>query len=210
MDLHEFDFDVRHRPGNSIKNANALSRLNHNQTPEVAGSISLTPATNLLQAQRNDRKDIRKVVELKEQGFPKPPNFVWKGNSSLRTYWECWDQLFVSNGLLVRSLDNNKHFPRHALVILRTLVAKVLEGLHKGPVRGHMGITCTIKRARERFFWPQMRTSIIDFIKKCVDCSQSKYQPHQSNAPLQPVRLSEPFVFGLWIIRAHGPFHQFV
>ena len=91
MDLQEFDFDVRHRPGNSIQNANALSRLNHNQTPEVAGSISLTPATNLLEAQRNDRKDIRKVVELKEQGFPKPPNFVWKGNSSLRTYWECWD-----------------------------------------------------------------------------------------------------------------------
>ena len=84
MDLQEFDFDVRHRPGSSNQNADALSRLNHSKTLEVAGSISLTPATNLLEVLRND-PDISKVIELKEQGFPKPPTFVWKGNSSLRT-----------------------------------------------------------------------------------------------------------------------------
>ena len=42
MDLQEFDFDVRHRPGNSNQNSDALSRLNHKKTLEVAGSISLT------------------------------------------------------------------------------------------------------------------------------------------------------------------------
>ena len=54
MDLQEFDFDVRHRPGNSNQNADALSRLNHKKTLEVAASISLTLATNLVEAQRND------------------------------------------------------------------------------------------------------------------------------------------------------------
>ena len=69
-----------------------------------------------------------------------------------------------------------------------------------------MGITRTIKRARERFFWPQMRTSMINFIKQCVDCSQSKYQPHQGKAPLQPIRVSEPFVF--WALDYMGPLQE--
>lgn len=58
-----------------------------------------------------------------------------------------------------------------------------------------MGITRTINRARELFFWHKMRTSIINFIQKCVNCSQSKYQPHRGKAPLQSIRVSEPFVF---------------
>lgn len=68
MDLQEFEFEVQHRPGNSNQNADALSRLNHIKAIEIAGSISLTPDTNLLEAQRND-PDISKVIELKEQGL---------------------------------------------------------------------------------------------------------------------------------------------
>ena len=59
MDLQEFDFELRHRPGSSNQNADALSRLNHNKTLEVAGSISLTPATNLLEVQRDDPDIVR-------------------------------------------------------------------------------------------------------------------------------------------------------
>ena len=84
---------------------------------------------------------------MKEKGFPKPPLFVWKGNPTLWAYWGCWDQLFVSNGLLVRSLNNYKHFPRNAVAIPAALVPKVLEGLHTSPAGGHMGITRTIHRA---------------------------------------------------------------
>ena len=205
MDLQEFDFDIQHRPGSYNQNADALSRLNHYPASNAVGSISLIVDNNLLEAQRND-PDISKVIEIKEQGLPKPPPFVWKDNPTLRTYWECWDQLFVSNGLLVRSLDSKMHFPRQAVVIPITLVPKVLEGLHSSPAGGHMGITRTIHRARERFFWPYMRTSIRNFIQHCIICSQSKHLPHQRKAPLQPIQVSEPFVF--WALDYMGPLQE--
>ena len=164
MDLQEFEFDIQHRPGNANQNADALSRLNHSKPVDIVSPVTLSLDTSLLEAQRND-SDISKVIEMKEQGFPKPPPFVWRSNPILRTYWECWEQLFISDGLLTRSLNNYKKFPRHAVVIPNTLVPKVLEGLHNSPAGGHMGITRTIHRARERFFWPKMRTSIINFIQ---------------------------------------------
>eukprot|EP00794_Sanderia_malayensis_P021278 gene21278-biopygen16313 len=214
MDLQEFQFEVKHRPGRSNQNADAISRLNHSTqqiqnpslhpTDAITGSISLLPATDLLTAQRND-PSIRIVVELKEQGLPKPPPFVWQDHSDLRTYWDCWDQLFVNNGLLVRSLHRHTHFPSQAVVVPNSLVLNVLKGLHSSPAGGHMGITRTIQRARERFFWPKMRTSIITFIQKCVDCSQNKCTPKRK-APLQPIQISEPFVF--WALDYMGPIQE--
>ena len=103
MDLQEFEFDIQHRVGTSNQNADAISRLNHSKTIDIISPISLTLDTNLYEAQRND-PDLRKVIEMKEQGFPRPPPFIWKDNSILRTYWECWDQLYISNGLYYGTL----------------------------------------------------------------------------------------------------------
>ena len=67
MDLQEFDFTVKHRPGGSNQNADALSRLNH--SPKVCPSggsdsivhaaafnclVGLIPDTNVYEAQHND------------------------------------------------------------------------------------------------------------------------------------------------------------
>ena len=116
------------------------------------------------------------------------------------------DQIFINNGFDTRSFNNDKQFPRYAAVIPNTLVPRVHEGLHNSPAVGHMGITRTSHRARERFFWPKMRASIINFIQHCVTCSQIKYQPHQGNAPLHPIQVGEPFVF--WALDYMGPLQE--
>ena len=63
------------RLGRSNQIADALSRLNLCKTADIAGSISLTPETNLLEVQRKD-SNISKVIQMKELGLPKPPLFV--------------------------------------------------------------------------------------------------------------------------------------
>ena len=85
MDLQEFEFDIQHRPGNANKNADASSRLNHSKPVDIVSPITLSLGTNLPEAQRNE-PEISTIIELKEQGFLKPPPFVWKSNPILRTY----------------------------------------------------------------------------------------------------------------------------
>lgn len=97
MDLQEFDFVVTHRPGTSNQNADALSRLNLKTTPykeptdkfqhnAVSCLVRLTPETSLRATQRGD-PDIFKIIEMKEQEFPRPPPFVWKSSRNLFSYW---------------------------------------------------------------------------------------------------------------------------
>ena len=110
---------------------------------------------------------ISKVIELKEQGFRQPPAFVWTSNNQLFAYWNCWNELFVENGLLMRSSKQKRQFPQNAVVIPQGLINTALHNLHSSPSGGHLGATRTLSKASERFFWPQTQESIKAFIRKC-------------------------------------------
>ena len=126
MELQEYDFDVKHRPGSDHGNADALSRLPNvkdSDSPILHSTDSysyncattITPEYNL-QAKQMEDPALSKIIQLKLDGFPKPPRFVWGHDPVMRAYWNCWDSLHVVNGLLVKSTGNNS-FPQYAFVV---------------------------------------------------------------------------------------------
>ena len=70
----------------------------------------------------------------------------------LRSLWNCWDELHLSDELLVRSIPSNYGTTKRVIVLPKCLVPRVLLSLHSGPAGGHMGISRTLSRAKERFF----------------------------------------------------------
>ena len=69
-----------------------------------------------------------------------------------------------------------------------------------------MGISRTLSRAKERFFWPTMQETISQYVQSCPECMQSKACSNQGKAPLQPIIVSELFVF--WAMDYMGPLPQ--
>ena len=92
------------------------------------------------------------------------------------------------------------------MVIPDSLIPNILQSLHRGPSGGHMGIRRTIMPCKERFFWPRMNDYITNFVQNCPACSQGKHDSKQTRAPLQPIQVSEPFVF--WAIDYMGPISE--
>ena len=216
MDLQEYNFTVKHRAGSSNQNADALSRLHPTvypnrispsdipveNLPALNCLVSLLPNINLQSAQATD-PDISIVLQLKKDRFPKPPLFVWKDSVTLRSFWHCWDELYISDGLLVRNYTTKQGFSRQRIVIPQTLISTLLQDIHSSPSGGHLGITRTTFRAKDRFFWPKMDECIRSFINNCVKCSQSKHDPTLTKAPLKSIEVSEPFIF--WALDYMGP-----
>ena len=217
MDLQEFDFSVTHRAGSSNQNADALSRLNHDASssqrnasyslpdPSVNCFVGLVPDDNLYSAQREDSASL-KVIEMKEKGFPRPPQFVWQDNRFLSSHWHCWDQLFLQNGLLMKSSNVSQQLPQNNVVIPQHLIDVLIYNLHSSSSGGHMGFNRTVSRARERFFWPQMQESVQFFIQNCPECNQIKDSHRLTKVPLQSIQVSEPFVF--WAMDYIGPIKE--
>ena len=120
MELQEYDFDVKHRRDSDHGNTDALFRL-----PDVQDSdpptlhrtdsysyncaITIKPGYSL-QAKQMEDSALSKTIQLKLDGVPKLPRFVWGHELGMGAYWNCRDSLHVINKLLVKS-TGNKSFP---------------------------------------------------------------------------------------------------
>ena len=184
------------------QNADAFSQLNH-RAPNAHISLSIRAIsclvviladTNTFQAQHADPL-ILKVIELKEQGFPMPSSFARRKNQNLCSFLHCWDQLRVSNDILMKVLVSKHGFVWEMFINPDALVPTILQSLHNGPSGRHMGTRRTIMRYKDRFFWPRLNNPVIQFIQTCTQCSQRKSGTRRVRAPLQSIEFSEPFVF---------------
>ena len=109
----------------------------------------------------------------------------------------------MRNNLLMRVLRKDESIPRYAVMVPQCLVKDILHGVHDSPYAGHLGVTKTIDRLRNRFYWPRMRESVEDYIRKCSACAQRKDPVHANKAPLQTIAVGEPFCF--WALDYMGP-----
>lgn len=80
------------------------------------------------------------------------------------------------------------------LVVPPAHVNNVLVECHDSPTAGHLGVKKTIKRVKEKYFWPEMVKQITHYVKNCERCKCCKY-PTQISRPLmgKPKEANEPW-----------------
>jgi hypothetical protein len=67
------------------------------------------------------------------------------------------------------------------------LIQQVLYELHTSPLGGHAGITRTMARVKAQFYWPDMKTDIVEYVKKCEICQKAKTTNTLPAGLLQPL-----------------------
>jgi hypothetical protein len=88
----------------------------------------------------------------------------------------------------------------------------LLEEFHASPLGGHSGIHRTFGRLQENVFWFGMRKDVIDFVKACMVCQQTKSTNHSPYGLLQPLPIPErvwedismDFIVGLPSFQSHS------
>ena len=58
---------------------------------------------------------------------------------------------------------------------------------HDSPVYGHPGINKTNQLLSRRYWWPNMRRDVMEYMKGCADCQRNKINTRPTKAPLQPI-----------------------
>ena len=145
------------------------------------------PHREIRQAQLDD-EIIGKVLRYKETVTERPP---WSEISTecprVKGYWTSWENLCINDGILYKKWENRNGGHRMLLALPKSLRGDVLRELHDCRVGGHLGVTKTLQRARERFHWEGMETTIREWITQCAACIQ-KQKPLKSNrAPMSIV-----------------------
>ncbi len=63
----------------------------------------------------------------------------------------------------------------------------LIQAHHDSPVYRHPGINKTNQLVSQRYWWPQMRRDIMDYVKGCAECQRNKINTQPTKAPLQPI-----------------------
>ena len=64
---------------------------------------------------------------------------------------------------------------------------EIMNSLHDIPISGHCGIYKTYIKARERFYWPHLHRSIVNYITHCEECQKFKPDSGKPKGNLQSI-----------------------
>ncbi|BHF71059.1 hypothetical protein SprV_0401411300 [Sparganum proliferum] len=194
--LAGFEFDCNHRPGRQHNNADALSRKPyrpHGECPSCTdtsiNNITLHEDQSSLwaQAQRDDPHIgpiyYRKLGESRPLSGPELRGLSYE----TRCLHTVWDKLFLDNEVLF--YRDGDQYPRR-IVLPLSMTDDVLTRIHTQ--LGHVGIHKTEWDVRRRYYWPNLRRYVWDFIRYCTLCNQLKPPPHLNRAHLQPILTGYP------------------
>lgn len=199
--LQDFDFEIIHKPGVSNSFPDSLSR---NPLPScgqpfdilpdraVLGSLDLrsllsvlfTDSDQLRSLQLND-PDIGKLFSALEDGESV------SSEEDLR-YAVLDGLLYHKDPKSSCTLHPMKQFKIYAP---QTVRRSLLEYYHDHPTAGHLGVTKTVTRLKQRFFWPNMLSNVKKYVGSCAICQFTKPSQRKPGGFMVPICPQYPWEY---------------
>ena len=147
---------------------------------------SLWSVQEMKVAQESD-PDLNLIMKAKRRNLPRP---AWKAVSPLskaaKCYWAQWDRLELKNGMLhSRWESDDGRSVKWQLVIPEEYKEKILKELRSSRTAGHLGVTKTREKVKERFYWVAFNKDVRSWIRKCDVCPRRKSPSTRSRAKLK-------------------------
>ena len=65
--------------------------------------------------------------------------------------------------------------------------------MHDKVTAGHLGLSKTYEKLRQKYYWKNMYADYAHWVKTCADCSTRKIPKRHPKAPLLPIPVERPF-----------------
>ena len=201
-----YDYTIENRPGKKHQNADALSR---NSLPvavpdQAVGTNAVDSSDRAwlqnwtaaeLQSKQEADPNLRQILLWKRNQAAQPAQREVQGTSkATKSLWAQWNRLLLENGVLYRQWQTEDgRGTRLQLVLPRSLIPDILSALHDAPSAGHLGVTKTVERVRERFHWYGLQHDVEDWCRQCAKCPRRKSPQATARAPLASSCPGYPF-----------------
>ena len=193
MEEHYPVLSILHRPGRQSSVPDALSRRSDHgdsQTREERRLVQLLPdhyfkdqppvdPTPPEPQQINSVEPEPSVPDIRRQFYNEQARDPWilKLNmtvegQSLPAHWERINDLWCHWG---------------KIYVPPPLRPIIFHQLHSDPTAGHPGRDATLFSIRKDYYWPNLRTDIEEWIRRCDTCQRTKVYPKKPHGELKPI-----------------------
>jgi len=110
----------------------------------------------------------------------------------VKVYWSKWKQLRKRDNLWTyKWLDGDKEWWK--IIVPDKMRGDIIAEHHDTRMAGHFGIQRTLSRLRASpYYWPQMKDSVENWIKKCDVCQRTKPEIKRQLAPMGQLAAGRP------------------
>lgn len=170
--LQQYDFDIHHRSGK------------HHLVPDT-----LSRAFPVVEILDDNLRTVDNTIA--DKWYTK----MTKQVTSFPRQYPLWR---LEEGKLYRKIktrypDLNDN--EWLLVIPREQRKDVIRDNHDPPTSGHLGISKTIARVSQKFYWPKLRADVARYVRHCLTCLRTK--PEQ-RPPVGQMLSSQPTISRPW------------
>ncbi len=175
--LSGFEFEIKHRPGQLHRNADALSRVPCKQCTRVG--VHVVEVESEFGRQQQEDLEMGPVFDAIRQGTllesPRPRT------KYITQLVQQWESLQVVEDVLRRVFDDGKS----QRIVPTGMVKQILSGVHDlAAGGGHLGIRKTLSKVKDKYYWPGWRRDVEVWCKTCPECVRRKKQIPSVRAPL--------------------------
>ena len=112
----------------------------------------------------------------------------------VKAYLAQWDSLMVKESVLYRLWENaNGREIKEKLVVPFALQIELIKQLHSTDYGGHLGVTKTLRKVKDRFYWVGCRENVEDYCRTCDVCNSRKGPSTRNQARMQQFNVGSPF-----------------
>ena len=114
-------------------------------------------------------------------------------DEEVKAMWKHRDRIFIdSEGILRLRFNGGKKrdsnpfgtVEKNRIIVPKSYRDKIMNLVHRSATAAHMGNTRTWKRARDNFWWPNMRQDIEQYVQACEECGLNKHVNNPNKAPV--------------------------
>ena len=210
--LSTFSMAIEHRPGRLHGNADGMSRkpctddtvtTSHRNSPQddakelnpscmhvgnenTDESMSEFDDLKSLQADDDELAVVRSWVQANKR--PEFATIAAEGYI-LKSLWNQFPCLELLDGLLVRRQENldEDNVVTFQVIVPMKARRSILYACHDMKTSGHLGVTKTVSKIKQKFYWPGLQSDVRSYIAGCDACSKRKGPIPSKRAPMQIV-----------------------
>ena len=165
MQLSEYNFDIKYRPGKEMVLPDTLSRLSADDNYEMPGmNVRIHSTVNITDKRHVELKEetckdetLQKLTQLVERGWPQS---IKKLGKDLKPFWSFRGDISLTDGLLLAG---------SRIIIPNSARQRVLQSIHEG----HQGEMKCKLRAKEAVYWPGIYQDIDKVVGHCSVCKEN-------------------------------------
>ena len=144
----------------------------HEPDPLNDFEISEHATTLNLKAEQSKDPALRKVRKWLEENSDIDITYE---THEIKKYAKHHSRLVLENGIIYRKFFNDVGIVSHLqYCVPKHLRSEILYRLHNSPTSGHLGINKTVYEFRKRFYFPSFTEYLLNYVKNCSTCLQTK------------------------------------